>query len=214
MQAAAGRDGYVIVGSQQVTGPAGQARTLAAAWWSAGLAGWHRAGDATAGALDGLDGSRQMLAVAATADGFVAVGAHGPLPAAWTTPDGRTWSLADLPLPAGATAAALQHVAAAGRTVVATAWRRPRPGRSRTRPGRPTAAGPGPRRPCPCPRVPRRSARWPRPGGGFTVTGTFGATAGDRDVVVWTVPERDELEGVHACRSRAWPPPASRPSPA
>ncbi len=26
-------------------------------------------------------------------------------------------------------------------------------------------------------------------GGGFTVTGTFGATAGDRDVVVWTSPD-------------------------
>ena len=110
----------MIVGSQQVTGPDGQARTFAAAWWSAGLAGWHRAADATTGALDGLDGSRQMLAVAATADGFVAVGAHGPLPAAWITADGRTWRLADLPLPPGATAAALQHVAAAGRTVVAT----------------------------------------------------------------------------------------------
>jgi hypothetical protein len=139
--------------------------------------------------MSGAD--RQMLGVAATSDGFVAVGADGTHPAVWTTPDGRNWRLADLPLPAGAMAATLQHVAAAGRTVVATGVAR-------------TAAGPVP--------YAARSAdggrRWtetalPVPagtaqvsavaaaGGGFTVTGTFGATAGDRDVVVWT--SRDGL---------------------
>jgi hypothetical protein len=186
VQAAAGRDGYVIVGSRRVAGPGGQARVFAAAWWSAGVTGWHRAGDETAGALDGPDGSRQMLAVAATADGFVAVGSHGPLPAAWTTPDGRTWSLADLPLPAGATAAALQHVAAAGRTVVATGVAR-------------TAAGPVPyadrsadggrtwtESALPVPAGTAQVSAVAAAGGGFTVTGTFGVTAGDRDVVVWT----------------------------
>jgi hypothetical protein len=186
VQAAAGRGGYVIVGSRRVTDPGGEARTVAAAWWSAGLTGWHRASDATAGALDGLDGSRQMRAVAATADGFVAVGSHGPLPAVWTTLDGQTWSLADLPLPAGATAAALEHVAAAGRTVVATGVGR-------------TAAGPVPyavrsadggrtwtESALSVPAGTAQVSAVAAAGGGFTVTGTFGVTAGDRDVVVWT----------------------------
>jgi hypothetical protein len=183
VQAAAGRNGYVIVGSQQVTGPGGQARTVAAAWWSPRLTGWHRA---TGGALDGADGSRQMLAVTATSGGFVAVGSHGRLSAAWTTPDGRSWQLADLPLPAGATSAALQHVAAAGRTVVATGVAR-------------TAAGPVPyaarstdggrtwtESALPVPAGTAQVSAVAAAGGGFTVTGTFGATAGDRDVVVWT----------------------------
>ena len=93
-QAAAGRDGYAIVGWQLVT----PTRTVAAAWWSAGLTGWHRGADAAAGA-GGAGGSSQMLAVTATTDGFLAVGADGSRPAAWTTPDGRTWTQADLPLP-------------------------------------------------------------------------------------------------------------------
>ena len=79
-QAAADGQGYVIVGYQNVrqvqNGQAGADRTVAAVWWSAGLTGWQRAGDATAGALDG-PGSRQMLAVAAGSAGFVAVGSHG-----------------------------------------------------------------------------------------------------------------------------------------
>jgi len=181
-QAAAGRNGYVIVGSQQVTGPGGQARAIAVAWWSAGLTGWHRAGSA---------GGRQMLGVAATADGFVAVGSDGTRPAAWTTPDGRNWHLADLPLPTGATAATLQQVASAGRTVVATgvartaagtvpfAARSDDGGRSWTEVFLPVPAGTA--------HVSAVAAA----GGGFTVTGTFGATAGDRDVAVWT--SRDGL---------------------
>jgi len=204
-QAAAGRDGYVIVGSRLVTA-AGQrgtsTRTIAAAWWSAGLTGWHRAGDTTAGgamaseaamgdtaagALDGA-GNRQMLAVTATADGFVAVGSHDRLPAVWTTPDGRAWAQADLPLPAGATGAALQHVAADGRTVVAAgmaqtatgqmpfAARSADGGRSWTETALPVPAGTA--------QVSALAAA----GGGFTATGTFGATPGDRDVVVWTSP--------------------------
>jgi hypothetical protein len=204
MQAAAGRSGYVIVGSQQVTGPGGRARTIAAAWWSAGLTGWHRSASVTAGtaagALDGAGGTgsiggtggdRQMVAVAATADGFVAVGSRGERPAVWTTPDGRNWQLADLPLPAGAMAAELQHVAAAGRTVVATgvaqtaagavpyAARSADGGRTWSEARLPVPAGTA--------QVSAVAAA----GGDFTVTGTFGATAGDRDVVVWT--SRDGL---------------------
>ena len=182
VQAAAGRTGYVIVGSQ-VTASDG---TVAAAWWSTGLTGWHRAADATAGALDGLDGSRRMLAVTATAGGFVAVGAHGPLPAAWITADGRAWSLTDLPLPAGATAAALQHVAAAGRTVVATGVARVAGGQvpfsARSADGGRTWT----ETELPVPAGTAEVSAVAATAGGFTVTGTFGATAGERDVVVWT----------------------------
>ena len=205
-QAAAGRDGYVIVGFQLVTATAGQQatsiRTIAAAWWSTGLTGWHRSGVAPAGdpmagstmagstatgALDGT-GNRKMLAVTATAGGFVAVGSHGRLPATWITPGGRTWAQADLPLPAGATGAVLRHVAANGRTVVAAgmaqtatgqmpfAARSADGGRSWTETALPVPAGTA--------QVSALAAA----GGGFTATGTFGATPGDRDVVVWTSP--------------------------
>ena len=120
-QAAANGQGYVIVGYQNVRqGGNGQAaeRTVAAVWWSAGLTGWQRAGDATAGALDG-PGARQMMAVAASSAGFVAVGSHGDQPSAWTSADGRSWRQTDLPLPVGATRAVLEHVASTGRTVAA-----------------------------------------------------------------------------------------------
>src|ERR1019366_2960726 len=123
-QAAPDRGVYVIVGYQQVPETTITAsrrtvrstRTIATAWWSAGLTGWNRAGLAAAGALDG-DGISQMLAVTATADGFVGVGAHDARPAAWMTRDGSTWTQAGLPLPAGAASAVLEHIAANGRTV-------------------------------------------------------------------------------------------------
>jgi hypothetical protein len=121
-QAAADGQGYVIVGYQNVrqvrSGQAVSVRTVAAVWWSAGLTGWQRAADATAGALDG-PGVRQMMAVAVSSAGFVAVGSHGDQPSAWTSADGRSWRQADLPLPVGATRAVLQHVASTGRTVAA-----------------------------------------------------------------------------------------------
>ena len=187
-QAAADSDCYVIVGSQLVTAPSGQPVTIAAAWWSAGLTGWRRAGDAAAGALDGA-GTRQMLAVTATADGFVAVGSHGRLPAAWTTPDGKTWTLADLPLPAGATGAVLQHVAASGRTVAAVGLAQTAAGQvpfaARSADGGRTwneAA-------LPVPAGTAQVSALTAAGGGFTATGTFGVTPGDRDVVVWTSPD-------------------------
>jgi hypothetical protein len=195
-QAAAGQAGYVIVGSQRVTGPDGQSRTVAAAWWSAGLDGWHRAGGAGVtsgtgvtggtGVVGGAGGSRQMLAVAATAGGFVAVGSHGRLPAGWTTPDGRTWSVADLPLPAGATAAALQHVAADGRTVVAAGVAQTRGG---TVPYTVRSADGGrtwTEAPLPVPAGTAQVSAVVAADDGFTVAGTFGTTAGERDVVVWT----------------------------
>ena len=52
--AAANGQGYVIVGHQKIrqvrSGRTVSVRTVAAAWWSAGLTGWQRAGDALGGA--------------------------------------------------------------------------------------------------------------------------------------------------------------------
>jgi hypothetical protein len=191
-QAAADGQGYVIVGYQNVrqvrSGQAVSVRTVAAVWWSAGLTGWQRAADATAGALDG-PGVRQMMAVAVSSAGFVAVGSHGDQPSAWTSADGRSWRQADLPLPVGATRAVLQHVASTGRTVAAV-------GTALTTTGQhvPFAASSS-----------NGGASWiesalPVPagltsvtalaaaGGTFTATGTYGSTAGHQNVVVWTSP--------------------------
>jgi hypothetical protein len=191
-QAAADGRGYVIVGYQHVrqaqNGQPVAGRTVAAVWWSAGLTGWQRAGDATAGALDG-PGAREMTAVAASSAGFVAVGSHGDQPSAWTSADGRTWRQADLPLPVGATRAVLEHVASAGRSVAAvgtalTATGVPVPfaassadgGASWTSSVLPVPAG--------LTSVTALAAA----GGGFTATGTYGSTPGHQDVVVWTSP--------------------------
>jgi hypothetical protein len=195
-QAAANRQGYVIVGRQDIrqvqNGKVVSDRTVAAAWWSAGRSGWQRAGDArsagAAGALDG-PGTRQMTAVTASSAGFVAVGSHGDQPSAWTSADGHTWRQADLPLPVGSIRAVLQHVATAGRTVAAV-------GTALTTTGRkvPFAASSS-----------NGGASWitsalPVPagltsvtalaaaGGTFTATGTYGSTPGHQDVVVWTSP--------------------------
>jgi hypothetical protein len=185
-QAAAGQSGtggYVIVGYQAVAG-----RTIAAAWWSAGLTGWHRAGDATPGALDGPGASRQMLAVTAGPRGFVAVGAAGDAPAAWTsTGGGSAWAQQNVPLPAGATRAVLQHVASSGRTVVAV-------GTALTTAGQklPFAASSADggatwtESALPVPAGRAFVTALTSAGGGFLATGTFGSTPGHLDVVVWT----------------------------
>jgi hypothetical protein len=199
-QAAANARGYVIVGHQNVkriqNGRVVAVRTEAAVWWSPILSGWQRGGDATPGALDGT-GNRQMNAVtslsisggsASGGSGFVAVGSHGDQPSAWTSADGgRTWRLADLPMPVGSTRAALDHVASVGRVVVAV-------GTAVTTQGRavPFAASSA-----------NGGATWaesalPVPGGltsvtalvaaggTFTATGSYGSTPGHQNVVVWT----------------------------
>ena len=84
-QATAGPAGYVIVGYQAVAG-----RTIAAAWCSAGLTGWHRAGTPSGA-------SGQMRAVTAGPRGFVAVGADGNAAAAWTSPNGAGLDPAERP---------------------------------------------------------------------------------------------------------------------
>jgi hypothetical protein len=188
-QTAANGQGYVIVGHQNIRQAGGGKVSVAAAWYSAALTGWQRAGDATAGALDG-PGGRQMLAVTASSAGFVAVGSHGDQPSAWTSADGRSWRQADLPRPAGATRAVLQHVTSNGRTVAAvgtavTAAGQQVPfaasssngGASWTSSALPAPAGPA--------SVTALAAA----GGSFTATGTYGSTPGHQNVVVWTSPD-------------------------
>jgi hypothetical protein len=187
-QAAAGQatgpaSGYVIVGYQVVAG-----RTVAAAWWSAGLTGWVRAGDATPGALGGSGASRRMLAVAAGPRGFVAVGADGAGPAAWTSADdGRTWTQQDVPLPVGAARAVLQHVASNGRTIVAVGTAVTTTGQQL--PFAATSADGGTtwtESALPAPEGRASVTALTATGTGFVATGTFGSTPGHQDVVVWT----------------------------
>jgi hypothetical protein len=181
LAAVAGPGGYVIVGDQELG-----SRTIAAAWWSAGLTGFQRAGNATAGALDG-PGSRQMLAVTASSMGFVAVGSDGTRACAWVSPDGRTWRQADLPVPVGAASAVLQHVASSGRAIVAV-------GTATTTAGLqlPFAASSADggatwtESALPVPAGQASVTALVAAGGYFTATGTFGTTPGHQDVVVWT----------------------------
>jgi hypothetical protein len=190
---AAGGAGYVIVGHASV-GP----RTVAAAWYAPGRTGWRRASDAQAGALDG-PGNRVMSAVTATSRGFAAVGAVGARPAAWLSGTGGAWTLATLPLPAGAASAALDYVAAdastvaaVGTEVTASGQRLPFDAVSTDAgatwalallplPGASTAA------PAASPASPASATALTAAGGGFTATGTFGMS-GQTDVVIWTLP--------------------------
>ena len=194
--------GYVIVGYQVVAG-----RTIAAAWYSTGLTGWQRAGDAVSGhggpgALDGPGASRQMRAVTAGPHGFVAVGTDGNAAAAWTSPNGQAWTQQNVPLPVGATRAVLQHVASNGHTVVAV-------GTALTTTGQqlPFAASSADggitwtESALPVPQgrafvtaltstgASTGASTNPNTGAGssqFLATGTFGSTPGHQDVVVWT----------------------------
>ena len=190
-QAAAGPGAaYVIVG-YQVTG----GRTIAAAWSSADLTSWHRAGDAPvstggAGALDGPGASRQMRAVTASPHGFIAVGVAGAAPAAWTSADGgRTWTQQAVPLPAGAVRAVLTHVASNGATVVAagaatTAAGQQLPFAVTSADGGATWADTA----LPVPAGQASLTALTAAGGGFWATGTFGTDPGHQDVVVWSSP--------------------------
>ncbi len=196
--AAAGPSGYVIVGEQVIPARTRishkrkqviQGRTVAAAWWSAGLSGWARGSDAGSGDLDGA-GGRQMLAVTASSGGFVAVGSVGGRPAAWTSADGRRWRAVSVPLPAGVGSGVLQVVAVKGSRAVAAGsavtaagpvpfavvsgdggatWRAAVLGV----PGGGAAGGPV--------SVTAVAAA----GGGFTMAGTSGS-AGNADVVLWS----------------------------
>ena len=180
-QAAASNTSYVIVGYQTVAG-----RTVAAAWWSAGLTGWQRAGDAIPG-KDAPGASQRMLAVTAGPRGFVAVGSSGDAAAAWTSPDGRAWTQQNVPLPYGATRAVLQHVASNGRTVVAigtalTTAGQQLPFAASSADGGATWA----ESTLPVPAGDAFVTALTAAGSGFLATGTFGSTPGHQDVVVWT----------------------------
>jgi hypothetical protein len=188
---AGGPAGYVVVGSEQ----AGGAQSPAA-WYSANLMGWARAGVAWPAAA-AVPGPQRMLAVTAAGTGFVAAGYAGKSPAVWTSPDGRDWHLTGLPLPAGATTAALTSVTVHGARVVATG----------------TARGAPPARVAPAPGAPAafaassanggrtwRESLLPRPRraadlrvaagaltaapGGFVVAGAV-ATATGQNVLIW-----------------------------
>ncbi len=108
--AASGPAGYVIVG--KLVAPGGGC--VADVWWSPDLTGWTRAHD-----VNDATGSSQVLAVAASAHGFVSAGSHEGKPAVWTTANGRSWETIVLPVPDGAAAAMLQQVAINGNRVVA-----------------------------------------------------------------------------------------------
>jgi hypothetical protein len=108
----AGRSEDVVVG-KVVNGQG----TAAATWWSTDLHNWVR--DGTNGGLDGRLEPSQMNAATVTPQRFVAVGQHGRLPAVWLAGLARDWKVMDLPMPAGATSAALTKVAASGDRIVA-----------------------------------------------------------------------------------------------
>src|ERR1019366_1939081 len=72
--AASGPAGYIIVG--KLVAPGGSC--VADVWWSPNLTSWTRAHD-----VNDATGSSQVLAVAASAHGFVSAGFHEGKPAAW-----------------------------------------------------------------------------------------------------------------------------------
>jgi hypothetical protein len=199
-QAASDGGIYVIVGDQAGAASAsggGSGRSVAAAWWSDGLKDWHRADDAMA--MDG-GGNSQMLAVAATigGSGFTAAGAHGAHPAIWTSRHGSDWSRTDLPLPAGATTAVLQHIVANGHTVVATGIAqtaaRQVPFAAQSRDDGMTwqeSVLPSPAGATQATTITAVTALTAA-GSGFAATGTFTVSPGHQDVVIWT-----SADGMH-----------------
>ncbi len=124
--ATSGPAGYVIVGKLVAAGGG----CVADVWWSPDLTSWTRAHD-----VNDATGSSQVLAVAASAHGFVSVGSHDGQPAVWTTTDGRSWKTIVVPPPDGATTAMLEQVAINGNRVVALGQAAPTNG---------AAAGTGP----------------------------------------------------------------------
>jgi hypothetical protein len=111
---AAGHGGYVAVGRQMIGG-----RIFAVLWYSADLRSWTMDSN---GGLDGRLAASAVSAVAATEDGFVAVGSHGAGQAIWTSPDGKHWSPIGVNVPPGAHSATLNSVAASGSRVVAAGY--------------------------------------------------------------------------------------------
>jgi hypothetical protein len=196
--AAAGPDGYVIVGHHSL-GNSGRAD--ATAWYSPRLTGWQRATISTTGQQSqqsqrGTSGAdlQLMNAVTATNGGFTAVGATGTSPAAWLSATGKTWRQVQVPAPAASARAALDYVAANGSDVVAAGTEFSASGASS--PFAEVSADGG---------TTWTEVQLPVPdiglgtgttvtaltaaGGGFTAVGTYVTKAGP-EVVVWTLPPR------------------------
>ena len=179
-QVAAGSAGYVIVGYMRTAGG-----DVPQAWYSAGLSGWQRASGEDA--LDGESGGRQMLAVTATGSGFVAVGLQGNSPVVWLSPDGKTWTVMALPLPAGAARAVLLHVAAVGSTIAAVGMEQTPSGALAPFAARSVNGGANwTETALPVPSGSAEVTALAAAGQMFTATGTYGSTPGHQDVVVWT----------------------------
>jgi hypothetical protein len=181
-QAASGSGSYVIVGYTR----GGQAQ----AWYcdcgaGSGLSAWQPASGENA--LDGASGDREMLGVTATSSGFAAVGLQGNSPAVWASPDGKTWTVMALPLPAGAVRAVLLRAASIGGTIVAVGMEQAQSGAltpfaARSVNGGATWA----ETTLPVPSGTAQVTALAAAGQVFTATGTYGSTAGHQDVVVWT----------------------------
>ncbi len=94
MEAVASRSDALLVAVGMVRNRAGHV-LHGAAWWSRDGEHWQRAPEppSFAGADPGAAG------LLATATGFVAAGSRAGQPAIWTSPDGRTWTLATTPTP-------------------------------------------------------------------------------------------------------------------
>jgi hypothetical protein len=171
LAAAAGPAGFVIVGEHTAqSGP-----VPVAAWSAKDLTSWTQAA--------GLGPSGAMLAVTSTSRGFAAVGSANGHAAVWTSSDGHSWALAQLP-PSGAV---LRQVAAYGNRVVAmgaTAAGTPL-GELSTDGGatwqQVTLGSPGP-----AAVVTALTASAAR--GGFTAVGEYGAP-GHEQIVAWTSPD-------------------------
>jgi hypothetical protein len=174
---AAGRaGGYAIVGWQ-----ANGAHSTGMAWYSAGLAGWRPAVVSLTG------GDSQFMAVTAMARGFVAAGSSGARPAAWVSPNGMVWRQVTLALPASATRAVLQYVAANGTTVVAAGTALAASGARFPFAAISTDSGATWEQsplPAPSPAGTLAISGLTAAGSGFTAIGTFGLP-GNQDVVIW-----------------------------
>ncbi|MCO6010004.1 hypothetical protein NE236_34045 [Actinoallomurus purpureus] len=117
---AVGKAGYVVVGAD---GPS------AATWSSADLKSWSRGSGSGKGDLDGKpEAPRWMADVTAGSFGYVAVGglndptagtAANGRPVVWTSSDGKTWRLQQLPVPGGTLEATFAHVATANGQLLA-----------------------------------------------------------------------------------------------
>jgi hypothetical protein len=174
--AAAGPAGYVIAGRLAAPGGA----STPDVWWSPNLTSWTRARD-----VNDVDGSSQVLAVAAGTHGFVSAGSHDGEPAVWNSANGRSWKATVLPLPKGASAGVLQQVAINGNQVAAL-------GQETTATGGVPFAEVSPDGGASWTQVPLRA---PGPGvaftaltadaGGFTAAAQFGSP-GRQQVAIWT----------------------------